>query len=152
MRLRCEAPSIVPIAVLLASKSCHAAERSRNEFEAADWGINAPAQVAPSRLRCWSSQGVALLETVDANQLLLEGGGSFRRTLLASQHGVNCLDISIGHVLVFLASDVRRTQNYTGPEGLAQKFETGIRFKYLRQVVEFRQSGRLRKQAGRIYL
>ena len=47
------------------------------------------------------------------------------------------LDESVGHFLVFIASDVRRPRNYAGPNRLTQKAKTGIQPTYLRQVVEF---------------
>jgi len=55
--------------------------------------------------------GRSLLETGDANQLILQGCGSFWRTLLASKHGVHCPDVSFGHVLVFfpLTAEGRET-------------------------------------------
>ncbi|PYT70173.1 MAG: hypothetical protein DMG42_19920 [Acidobacteria bacterium] len=60
------------------------------------------------------------------NQLILQGFGSFRRTPLASKHGVNCLDVSVAHLLVFFASDVGRTQDDACTERLTQKVKTGI--------------------------
>jgi hypothetical protein len=51
---------------------------------------------------------------------------------------MHCLDVSVGDLLVFLASDVRRTRNEAGPERLTQNVKTGICFKYLGQAVEFR--------------
>jgi len=44
-------------------------------------------------------------ETGYANQLFLQACGRFRRTLFASQHGVNGLDVSVGHDLVILAGN-----------------------------------------------
>jgi hypothetical protein len=72
------------------------------------------------------------------NQVVLQGCGSFWRSLFASQHGMHCLDVGVGDLLVFLASDVRRTRNEACPEGLTQNAKPGICFKYLRQAVEFR--------------
>jgi len=72
------------------------------------------------------------------NQLILQGCGSFRRTLLASEHGVHCLDVSVGHLLVFFASDVGRTQDDARTERLTQKAKTGILVQVLQEVVQFR--------------
>src|SRR6266849_62507 len=73
-----------------------------------------------------------------ANQFVLQRCGRFRCPLLARQHGVHCLDVSLAYVWIFLAGDIRRTRDYAGPECLTQQGETRIWFKYLRHVVEFR--------------
>src|SRR6266852_4163494 len=55
--------------------------------------------------------GRSRFETGYANQLRLQGCSRFWRSLLASQHGVHRLDVSVGHDIVILASDVRGPQN-----------------------------------------
>jgi hypothetical protein len=65
---------------------------------------------------------------------------------------VYSLDVSVSDLLVFFAGDVRRTRNRAGPKRLTQKVKAGIRFTDLRQIVEFRKSGRLGKYAGPIHL
>src|SRR6266404_9733009 len=94
----------------------------------------------------------SLFETGYANQLRLQGCSRFWRSLLASQHGVHRLYISVGYVLVFLAGNVRGTQDNAGPERLIREVKARIWFTYLRQVVEFRQSGWQGKDAGPLHL
>src|SRR5258708_36949719 len=99
---------------MLASNSCLAVHLSPNELEARD----GPRVMDRFKSSLYSRSadpraGRTHFETRDANQLPFQRRDSFRRTLLVHQHGVQRLDVSVGHVLAVFARAAHMTQERT---------------------------------------